>query len=314
MAADISWSDIQLAEDPRLLIGSRSRPRHLDAARVELHVDTFQTLRSIASSALATLSSTVGRDYEPFAELEEGEEHFVADVNTPEPGDDDSATADILHLLRAVDDLSTLDARNLVDQRSLFYALCWPAPGGGTAFVKKTDPARAVRNSRSFIFRDALRRTDNPNMILSDSTDFVVCNGTAGILRPTPFRQLFSDIDVALSEVPRYVSAVRLALRGSIPLSDDATETLERVVAQRPSFALRLRRLSVRLTEIQLTRETLLEAATRHLDDAGALINDSGELEFDQASVAVFLDLAEGRLFEDDFSGQHRRADRFSSR
>lgn len=329
MPADTNWAAIDVRDDPRLVVGHRPRPKHLEAERVELHEDTFAALREIATSAAELLRSTAARPYQPFAELDPGEEHFELELRPASSGAPDSRVgepdggapdgggpdgAELLHLLRIADDLPTVDARDLTARANLFYALCWPSPAGGTAFVKKTDPARVLRHARSFQFSGALRRVDNPDLILSDSVDFVIHEGTAGILAPTPFRQLFADVDVALSEVPAYVDAVRAALAGTVPLSGPAAEALSRVVSRRTSYAARLRRLSGRLGEIGLTREALVAAAARHLDDPSVLLSESGELVFDDRGVPTFLDLAEGRLFEDDFSGEHRRADRYSTR
>jgi hypothetical protein len=324
--ADTNWVAIEVGDDPRLVVGHRPRPKHLEAERVELHEDTFAVLREIATGAAEALRSTAARPYQPFAELDAGEEHFELDLRPapartpgrggaePDGGGVEPDGAELLHLLRICDDLPTVDARDLTERANLFYALCWPSPAGGTAFVKKTDPARVLRHARSFQFSGALRRVANPDLILSDSVDFVIHEGRAGILAPTPFRQLFADVDVALAEVPAYVDAVRAALAGAVPLSGGAAEALSRVVSRRTSYAARLRRLSVRLGEIELTREALVAAAARHLEDPSLLLSESGELVFDDPDVATFLDLAEGRLFEDDFSGEHRRADRYSTR
>lgn len=185
---------------------------------------------------------------------------------------------------------------------------------GDTGFVTKTDPARVVRHGRFFQYRDALQTVETPDLILSDSVDFVVHRGIAGILKPTPFRMLFADVDVALGEVPRYVAATQQALAMSVPLTASAAVALEAVVSRRISYASRLRRLSERLAQLPITVESVRVAAQRHLDDSERLLNGDGHLEFGEAEVSVILDLLEGRLFEDDFSGEHRRADRYSSR
>ena len=309
---DTSWTRIDLIGDPRLAVGRRPRARHLEAERVDLHQDTFPVLRDIAGAALEALENTTRRSYEPYAELEIGEEHFeldLADDATP-----DEPVADLTQIVRVVDDLPNVDARNLSDQNNLFYAICWPSDAGGTGFVTKADPARAVRHGRFFQYRDALRAIDTPDLILSDSTDFVIHEGWRGILKPTSFRLLFADIDIALRDVPKYVATIKLALATSVPLTDAAAVALEAVVSRRPSFAARLRRLSGRLGQVPISVESARAAAMRHLDDPDLLLNAEGRLEFGENEVAVVLDLLEGRLFEDDFSGERRRADRYSTR
>lgn len=309
---DFSWTSVDLGDDPRLVVGRRPRARRLEAERVDLHEDTFPVLREIAEAALAALETTTPRLYEPYAELEVGEEHFELGVASDETSDE--PVADLTHIVRVVDDLPSVDARNLSDQNNLFYAICWPSGAGGTGFVTKTDPARVVRHGRFFQYRDALRAVDTPDLVLSDSTDFVVHEGVAGILRPTPFRMLFADVDVALRDVPNYVAATRLALAASVPLTDRGALALEATVSRRTSYAARLRRLSERLAHVPLTIDSVRAAAARHLDNPDLLVNSDGHLEFGEDEVAVVLDLLEGRLFEDDFSGEHRRADRYSTR
>jgi hypothetical protein len=44
------------------------------------------------------------------------------------------------------------------------------------------------------------------------------------------------------------------------------------------------------------------------------LINEDGEFIFEEPYAPVFLDVIEGRWFEDDWTGERRRADRFSQR
>lgn len=308
----MSWTGIDLSADPRLVVGRRPKAKHLEAERVDLHQDTFAVLREIAQAALEKLEATTRRLYEPYAELEIGEEHFelgvMSDVAFDEP------VADLTRIIRIVDDLASVDARNLANQNNLFYAVCWPSVAGGTGFVTKTDPARVVRHGRFFQYRDALRAIDTPDLVLSDSTDFVVHEGLAGILRPTPFRMLFADIDVALQDVPNYVAASKQALANSVPLTDAAAAALQTVVSRRTSYAARLRRLSERLAQVPLTMDLVRAAAAQHLDNPDLLFNSAGEFEFGEDEVAVVLDLLEGRLFEDDFSGEHRRADRYSTR
>lgn len=74
-----------------------------------------------------------------------------------------------------------------------------------------------------------------------------------------------------------------------------------------------MRRLSQRLAHVPLTIDLVRAAAARHMEDPD-LLNADGHFEFGEDEVAVGLDLLDGRLFEDDFSEEHRRSDRYSSR
>ncbi len=310
---DINWTEIDLSGDPRLIVGRRPRPKQLEAERVDVHHDAHPVLRQIAVTALQELADTQRRLYEPFAELEVGEEHFELQVGAGGDGAGDGA--ELPHLMSVVDELASVDARDLKDQSNLFYALCWSSGAGVTGFVRQTDPVRVLRHGRRFFqYEDALRSVEAPDFALDGSVDFVFHARTVGILRPTPFRNLFADVDVALSGVPTYIADARAALASTVPITDSSAAALQAVVSRRVTFASRLRRLADRLAAVPITADAMLAAAARHLDDPSVVIDADGQLEFDEDHVGVVLDLLEGRLFEDDFSGQHRRADRFSSR
>lgn len=309
---DINWTGIDLSGDPRLIVGRRPRPKHLEAERVDVHQDAHPALREIAETAVQELADTQQRVYEPFAELEIGEEHFELQVGVGAAGADG---AELPRLISVVDELTSVDARDLKEQQNLFYALCWTSSAGVTGFVRQTDPVRVLRHGRRFFqYQDALRSVEAPDFALDGFVDFVFHAGTVGILRPTPFRNLFADVDVALSGVPTYIANARAALASTAPITDSSAAALQSVVSRRVTFASRLRRLADRLAEVPITADAMLAAAARHIDDPSLVIDSSGQLEFDEDHVGVVLDLLEGRLFEDDFSGQHRRADRFSSR
>jgi hypothetical protein len=69
-----------------------------------------------------------------------------------------------------------------------------------------------------------------------------------------------------------------------------------------------------RLEAGEFTPQKVREAITRHGEDPKTLLTDDDRFEFTEEQVGPFLDLLEGRWFEDDFSGERRRADRYSKR
>ena len=77
-----SWPELDFSEDPRLLVGYRSaQTKRLSGKRVSLHEDVFPELEAICHPALDHLRGARAREYEPFAELERGEEYFAVDVS-----------------------------------------------------------------------------------------------------------------------------------------------------------------------------------------------------------------------------------------
>ncbi len=308
--AEFAWSKVEVVGDPRLLIGRRPRPHQLSGVRIDLHQDTFGVLAEIARTALDGLASSQARPYEPFAALEDGEEHFELRVDQVQGVGGDSAH--LFGLLDIVDDLEVEDPRELSDRSNAFYALCWPDAPTPLSVIKKIDPARAVRHGRFFQYRDTLRRMENPDLILADSVDFAIAGDRAGVLRSAPFRQLLSDTQVALEQVPTYVESISESLEPQVPMSNDSRTVLTAKATARVSYAQRLGRLVDRLQRVAPTRAQIEQACQRHLGDPHALLDDKGRLEITESTVPLALDLLEGRLFEDDFSGEHRRADRWS--
>jgi hypothetical protein len=306
---DFAWSQVKPAGDPRLLIGRRRRPNGLDGVRVDLHVDTFQDLTQIAEEAIGRLSTTTARTFEAFAAIEGGEEHFDLVLDSSA-----EAAPDLVRLTRMIDDLDVVSAAKIQERPNLFYALCWPEAVQPIAAVKKIDPARAIQHARSFVFRDTLRRVENPDLILSDSVDFVIAGDRVGIARPTPFRELLADTSVAVDQVPQNVASVGALLAGELPMTSDSQVALVAAAQRRVSFARRLDLLRLRLAEVPISRAAVEAASARHLGDAKALVDANGNLSFTEDNVGLALDLLEGRLFEDDFSGEARRADRWSKR
>jgi hypothetical protein len=56
------------------------------------------------------------------------------------------------------------------------------------------------------------------------------------------------------------------------------------------------------------------EHLTAHDIDPNRLVASDDSFSFGEDEVSTFLDALEGRYFEDDWTGEPRRADRFSTR
>src|SRR5438876_878918 len=139
--------EVQADGAPRLVLGWRPASRRLTAARVPLRDDVFDALREIPQDALARLEASTARPYEPAADLEEGEEHFLVPISEvpfrpaaqpktsrarssapPESGDEDQLTehrneveqalpevADLMAVVSGVDGLVGIDAGRLAE-------------------------------------------------------------------------------------------------------------------------------------------------------------------------------------------------------
>jgi hypothetical protein len=320
------WPSVDFESDPRLVVGFRERQRRLAGHRIDLHEDTFSDLRELSETALTELAAAAPRPYEPYAELERGEEYFWIEVgrlpHRPPPrradeGDSDAVddgTADLIHLVQHVDDLDTVDAD--LAARYAFYAMCWPLDGGGfIGLIKKIDPRRAMKaGKRWFQYGDVLRRAAPPDLVLEPDIDVVVTDSFVATRNPTAFKDLFNDVQIVLSSLPRNIKRVRGLLAKTVPLSDTAAEALSGAARRRVSFARRLNDLPSRLSAITLDKAELRREMRRFDVDPKSLLDRQGNFSFDQDRVGTFLDVIEARYFEDALGREHRRADRFSRR
>lgn len=329
----VEWEDIDFAEDPRLVIGSRAGARGLAGRRVELHEDVFADLAAICRPVLATLRDGIARPYTPYAQLEVGEEYFWTavdrlperpprrrrrrDSKTDETGGEaeDTTGADLIRIVQGVDDLASITVSQLRSARYLFYAICWPVPSSFVGFVKKADPRRVLTGGRRFfVYGNALKTADTPDLVLEPDIDVVVAPAQVAALRPSAYATLLSDIQVALSTVPSNVRAVAKKLPADLALASEAALALETACKGRVSYARRLDALTTRLDQVELTRDRFRRELRRQGINRALLLNDAGELMFASDQVGLLLDVLEGRYYEDQLGHEQRRADRFSLR
>ncbi len=128
---------------------------------------------------------------------------------------------------------------------------------------------------------------------------------------------LFTDVRLVQTGVPTQVAEISQAISETIPFSDQSMESLISLGRKLKSVANRLYGLSARLRELQehdsLTTERYREIAMND-DQALRLLGPDGQFDFDEAGAHTFLDVIEGRYFENDWTGSPRRADRYSRR
>jgi hypothetical protein len=134
------------------------------------------------------------------------------------------------------------------------------------------------------------------------------------ILRPNAFQSLFGDQGVQFESVPADVADVRDRLSLKIALSTTAEASLGAVGGRTQYIARRLRSLSGRIDQINLTFSSLSRSLRKHKKDPRVLLNAAEEFEFGEEHVETFLDAIDSRYLEDNFTEEERRADRFSRR
>lgn len=126
---------------------------------------------------------------------------------------------------------------------------------------------------------------------------------------------MLGDVSVLQKGVPDDVKRLQTALRGSIPMTRTAAESVQ-VEAQRlVSYARRLRALPARFASMPaLDTATLVRSMKANGVEPNILLDAHGRFSFGVGDVDIFLDVIEGRYFEDDLGKEHRRADRYSRR
>lgn len=322
------WSTIDLTPEPRLLAGWRTSHKRLEAQRFRLHEDVFGDLRGICAHALSNLNTWVERPYEPFAAAETNE-FFAIDIGdlpthppihpapTATPGSIAGDLADLVRLVRNVDGLDMIPRADIDEGGYSFYAICFPqASNGMVGFVTKSDPFVVLRTGlRYYKYGDTLVSSERPDVALKPSVDLVVGADRLAILRMSAFTTLLGDTKVAFQAVGDDLIAMQAPLQPNVPLSVQALGSLALKAGNNLSFARRVRVLRDRLSELtNVTAGQIRASMQRHGVDPTRLLDPNDRFSFDTDEVGLFLDLLEGRFFEDDLSGERRRADRFSRR
>lgn len=329
------WADLDLGGDPILVVGRRPRPKTLEAYVVDLHDETFETMRGIARQTIGTLTPRMREEWHPNASIEPGEEYLALEVeNLPKPlatrgeagGLDvgiaprprDPRLIDAAGLLSLVLDpgsLENLAPDQLAAGQFIFYALVWERGDAGrpVAFVSKYDPTTVLRRASSFFrFDGVLRSTNPPDFALDDRADLAITTEEIAILTPTAFDQLFADIRALLNDVPANVAALRAALT-QLTITDASRQAIEQICAKRPSLARRLQNFATSPEAGAITPASLRAVLKRHGQDPNEYLRNR-VLDIGPGQVGVLLDVAEGRWYEADFSSEPRRAARWSRR
>ena len=329
------WQDIQLGGDPHLILGRRQGKREIDAVLVDLHRNLFAEVREICERTLARLGETGPRAYEPNAEVERDEHHFVLGLDTlpeqPAPArrrsgqqreaqvsdeENPDRTAALVKALRSPGGLAPVDAAHLSDFTAIFYSLAYQQDDDTWVhFIKKVNPRRILKKGWVWTqFSDVLQRSEAPAMVLESDVDVVLTSEILAGFSAYPIKTLFTDVYLVMRDVPDYIEHIASAISATMPLSETAKAALLTYVGKKVSVAARLYRLQERISTLDLKPDRVQESLIKHGFDPAQLIGTDGGFAFDETGASLFLDTVEGRFFEDDLTGEHRRADRFSTR
>ena len=315
------WSAVVLEPGAELIVGWRPRPSRLDAAAIELSGEVAEEIRSLCRSTLGQLAGLSPRPYGASPYIEPGEEYLAvpvtelagADGTQPDQSDDDEAAGlSDLQRLVAIAGLRPISRAELREGRYLFYAAICAEAGTGQrlGFVRQSDPHRVAKGGGflALLGQEGLQHLDDPVFVLEAGFDLVVAPDQVGVLRIEAFNRMFADLHTLATAAPanaKLIAEVMPRMRGA------AVEALAGAAAARPSLARRLARLARPGAVPADTPDDLSAAMTKHGLHPGDLVSN-GEIAFEQNRAAVFLDLIEQLYYETDFTGEHRRSDRYS--
>ena len=142
----------------------------------------------------------------------------------------------------------------------------------------------------------------------------VIGQTTLAVLSPSAFKTLFSDVEIILTALPSTVVEIRRQLETTLPLTDNAARAFVEGARTRISLARRVHGHQSRLQTVQITPEKVRESISSHGLDPTILLSSKNSFAFEPDDVERFRDVVEGRYFEDEHTGEYRRAERFSRR
>ena len=307
---------------------------------VDLHEETFETMRAIANETIAQLGDREGLEWHPNAAIERGEQYLAIDVgHLPSPAEHPeqptvenpgvyaqepaepppyvqlAEAAELLRVVLVPGQLENLDPEGLGGGNFRFYAVVWESGDGGNpvAFVSEYDPTSVLRKANSwFRFDGTLRSATPPDFSLNSKADLLVTTSEIAILSPPAFDRLFADIRALLNEVPANVLGLAEALT-NLQLTDSSRHAFEEVCATKPSFARRLQNLVARGGLNSITATTFRRVLRSHGLEASEFLR-GGTIDVGMEQVGTVLDVLEGRWYEADFSDEPRRAGSWSRR
>lgn len=328
------WADIELGEGVRLLLGWRGDDGGLEAMPVELKAEVADELREACERTLADLGSRSPKAYSTIGDAagdeflslnirrDDDDDGDGSDENDDEPG---AVPVDLEEMLSAADIVQlSLDAFAATDFLTrddlfgggwLFYAVVVEVDDEdeSIAFVRQYNPQRGINPGRLLgAYSDALARIDDPVFIFDLAFDVVVASDEVAVLKTTAFQRVFADVNVVASEVPADIGSLRSQL--NVGIGAASLDMLTATCQQKLRLAARLKKLARQPHLTLVTRASLRSAIARHGLPRNRFGSSTAVKLADADDVRIFLDVLEKRYYEEDFTGEHMRADNASPR
>jgi len=320
------WAGLQLGPGVRLLLGWRDGRHGLKARPVRVTDDIAQTLTDACRKTLERMKDLERESYSGIPSLEPGQ--YLSLGIEPEPTEGDpaepnwllpeemAATAELLSIIDDAFENEHWLARNELSKgKWLFYAIVVELTGSEETltFVRRSSPQRGLAAGKLHLAArgSTLRRFNDPLFNLDLNVDLIIAPEEIVIFAVSAFNSVFADIEVAKLLAPDHVSAITEAL--ALNVAHDAQATLIEVCGKSTALANRLRRLAHAGHLQKVNLPALHAALAKHGIPQDRLGKQALKLK-DHDDVEVLFDLLEGLYYEADFTGEARKATRFSVR
>lgn len=304
-----------LREGPRLLVGWRTRGG-LEGAQIEVQEEgAAEVLEQICLGITDRLSEgdVSVRDYEPFGALEVDE---IFKLSVAEQSDSDLESSSLVALVTSSHQLPDLPANELSEHHYTFYAIVWGrADEEQIAFVRKRSARVTLEAGRRFFrYSGTLTSIDAPDLVLDEHCDLVVRGDDLFILNEVGARQLLNDTNVTQGSIDANVTKLGEILGGEDRMTQISRDALVAVAKRKTSIAGRLAKCRAFFEGVTIDATRLRKAAESRFSDPDAIMSADGVICADESRIIDALDLIEGRLYEDEVTGEERKAERMSRR
>jgi hypothetical protein len=327
--ATTNWNTIQLTGDPILVVGLRHGST-VEGYRLVIDKNVHTSLRATAEAALRQVDDMQAIPYTPYVEPQE-DEYLSLDParltvlrqasHNGAPGGRAQQTARLAEIVGDADTLPTIGAKQLLARvdELYFQAICLHTSPAIISFITKTIGRPVLKRSAIPLgldnATDRFKSITRPELVLEGDIHAIMTPGEIAILNRPQFQFLVGDIGV----VGQYVFAHmklntdRFKKRG-IRLSAKTGKALETKATASVQLAKRLDAFLERIDEIDLTPITNGRGFAAQDLKKKDFVNANGELECADERILEMLDALEGRFFDDGFTTEKRRADRFRKR
>ena len=322
------WNTLKLTGDPILVVGLRPKTKIL-GYRVTVDKNLHPDLRKIADDALAIVKNRTAIDYTPYVGPSENEYLKLAPTtltitktrtNPSGATSQKQQTARLLEIIQKADTLPPLGAKELTRQLDDFVlqAVCLRSGTDVVGFVTKGNAGRAISPSAITLGSDAndrFKKIRRPEVILDGDTHAILAPAEIAILNVTQFQFLVGDIGLVQEYAAGQVQVISQSFQSrGVPLNAATAAALTARAKDSVQLAKRLDAFNERILVLDVSKITNGRGFTQQGLKKADFVNGKGEIQCDDDRVIELLDALEGRYFDDGFSDEHRRADRFRPR